>query len=327
MKKFNIIKRIMGLILCLTVVLTIYAHPAYASGLPSYSSKIFVTDNAKVLSEAVEDYIVNRCNTLRDNMMNNKNKEVNVLVLTIDFLPDGYDSEEYANAVANDWKIGSSEVDGMLILIVPGEYKQWITVSKGLEKYFTGGELTNIIYDHFPDEGFDENYDNAVKGVVDDVMDEMSNIYGPAATSSDYQGGSSGNGYNGYNNYNSYNSYGQPSVGGGGSFMWVIVAIVVLVVLLARPRRRYYGGGYGRPRGGFFFGPMFWGGPRGPRGPMGGGPRGGFGGGPRGGGFGGFGGGHSGFGGGHSGGGHSGGGFGGFGGGGGGFRGGGGGRK
>jgi uncharacterized protein len=309
MRKKNFLNKIIGLVLCMAVVLTIYAYPAYGADLPSYSSKIFVTDNAKVLSEAVEDYIVNRCNTLRNNMWNNKNKEVNVVVLTVDFLPDGYDAEEYAKAVANSWKIGSEDVDGMLILIVPGEYKQWITVSKGLEKYFSGGELTNIIYNHFPDNGFDENYDNAVKGVVDDVMDEMSNIYGSAATSSNNQGSSSGNGYNNHNSYDSFG--GSSSRESRGSFIWTIVIIVVLIVLFARPRRRFYGGGYGRPGGGFFFGPIFWGGtrPRGPRGPMGG---------P--GGFGGFGGNGGGFRGG-------GGGFGGFGGGGGGFRGGGGGRK
>ena len=321
MKNNKMLKKITNLILCFVVALAIYAYPAYGAGLPEYSSKIFVTDNANVLSDTVEDYIVDRCNTLRNNVMENKNKEVNVVVLTVDFLPDGYDSEEYAYAVANSWKIGSDKVDGMLILIVPGEYKQWITVSRGLEKYFTGGKLTNILYDYFPDEGFDENYDKAVKGVVDDVMDEMTNIYGSSATSPGNQGGSSGNGYNGYDGYNNYGE--NPD--GGGSFMWVIVIIVVLVVLLGRPRRRYYGGGYGRPRGGFFFGPIFWGGsrPRGPRPPRG--PGGPMGGGRGGGGFGGFGGGNGGFGGGRGGGGF--GGFGGFGGGGGGFRGGGGGRK
>jgi len=325
MSKNSILAKISALVLCMLVILTTCTYSVYAADLPKYSSKLYVTDNANVLSEETEDYIVNKCDNLYNNVKNNKNKEVNVAVLTIDFLPDGYDSEEYAYAVANAWKIGSENVDGVLILIVSGEYKQWIAVSKGLERYFSGGELTNIIYEHFPDEGFDEDYDKAVKGVVDDIIDSMENIYGSSAVTTNPQGSNNGNNYN--NNYNNYNRYGTSRRGGGGGFMWAIVLIVVLIVLLSRPRRRYYGGGYRRPRGGFFFGPIIFGGPR-PRGPRP--PRpprgpGGFGGGPRMGGPGG--GGFGGFGGGRGGGGFGGSGRSGFGGGSGGFRGGGGGRK
>lgn len=316
MNRNSVLIKISGIVLCMLMILTICNYSVYAADLPKYSSRLYVTDNANVLSEATEDYIVNKCGNLYDNLKNNKKIEVNVAVLTIDFLPDGYDSEEYAYAVANDWGLASGNAEGVLILIVSGEYKQWIAVSTGLEGQLSGGELTNIIYDYFPDEGFDENYDKAVQGVVDDIIDSMENIYGSLTAPSYPQGGSNGN------SYNNYNGYGETSRGGGGGFMWVIVLIIVFVVLFARPRRRYYGGGYRRPRGGFFFGPIFWGGyrPRGPRPPRGPGGPGGFGGGPRGGGFGGFGGGRSG--GGFSGGGRSG-----FGGGGGGFRGGGGGRK
>ena len=319
MNKNSILAKISGLVLCMLVILNTCTYSVYAADLPKYSSKLYVTDNANVLSEETENYIVNKCDNLYNNLKNNKKIEVNVAVLTIDFLPDGYDSEEYAYAVANDWGLAAGNAEGVLILIVSGEYKQWIAVSTGLEKKIPAGELTNIIYEHFPDESFDEDYDKAVKGVVDDIMDFMENIYGSSAITTNPQGSNNGNSYN-----NNYNGNWETSRRSGGSFMWVIVLIVVLIVLLARPRRRYYGGGYRRPRG-FFFGPIIFGGPR-PRGPRP--PRpprgpGGFGGGPRGGGFGGFGG----FGGGRGGGGFSGGGRSGFGSGGGGFRGGGGGRK
>lgn len=169
MNRNSILTKISGLVMSMLMVLTICTHPAYAADLPKYSSKLYVTDNANVLSEETEDYIVAKCGNLYDNLKNNKNIEVNVAVLTIDFLPDGYDSEEYAYAVANEWGLASGDAEGVLILIVAGEYKQWITVSTGLEDKLSGGVLTNIIYDHFPDEGFDGDYDEAVKGVVDDI--------------------------------------------------------------------------------------------------------------------------------------------------------------
>lgn len=285
--------RVIVLCMCFFLALS-FSKVALANtsaDIPSPSELLYVTDTANALSPEVENYIVEQNNILYENT------GAQIAVLTIDFIPEGYDSETYSYAVFDEWGIGSAEKNnGILILLVPGEGKFWITQGSGLMKSLTSGKLDKIINKYLADDFDAGKYDEAVTNTFNALLDEMDSIYGSSATQpqTTIPNGNNSNSTN--NNYD--NTYYERD---NGSFFGDVVIpfgvfILVLVVTLrssgvfGRSIRRNYGG-YGappmpRPRP-FYF--PWWAhhhhhdnhrndrNDRGPKGPMGGGPSGGSG--------------------------------------------------
>lgn len=147
------------------------------TNIPEPSSLLYVTDNAKILSSNTENYIVEKNNVLYENT------GAQIAILTIDFLPSGYNSEEYAHTVFNTWGVGSKEKNnGILLLLVPGEDKFWIAQGTGLENSLSSGTLDNILNDYLADDFDKGNYDIAVKNTFNAIINEMNIIYGSSSS-------------------------------------------------------------------------------------------------------------------------------------------------
>lgn len=92
--------------------------PALASTLEA-SDSFYVNDMADVLSSQTENEIIAANGELEYYC-----RGAQIVVVTTDYLPSGYDSEQYANLLFNSWGVGSkSENNGMLLLVVTEEYR------------------------------------------------------------------------------------------------------------------------------------------------------------------------------------------------------------
>jgi len=138
----------------------------------SPTEQLYVADYADILSAETESQIVSWVTSLKNQCGGE------IAVVTIDFLND-LDAEEYAYELINQWGIGDKEKqNGVVLLLVPGEGKGWVTVGSGLENYLTAGTLNSILNDYLWDDFDAGNYDAAVLGTVSQLLSHYESFYG-----------------------------------------------------------------------------------------------------------------------------------------------------
>lgn len=318
-------KRLNCAALCLLLVLLLSLPVLADTSIVKQTDAFYVADYANVLSQETEDYV---CQV---NAALEKSCGGQIVVVTISFLND-LDSEQYAYQVLNQWKVGDSKKNnGAVLLLVPGEGKFWLTVGYGIEDYFDGGRLDQILTDYLADDFDSGEYDAAVRSTVDALVAQYDQYYN---TSTQSGAGTSQSGsvtWADDDPYDTYDAYHASSTWRPRLFsriwrllLFLLVAFIFYQIISGGGRGGSGGGGGGRRNNFIFLGSPwgFRGGHRPPFGPppgghrpppggfggrpgggFGGRPGGGFGGGRSGGGFGGSGGmGHGGGGGGHGGG-------------------------
>lgn len=282
-------KRIFSLVFAL-LLLPVMALGALAADVPEPSADFYVYDGAGTLSESTKDLILNASGPLEQYC-----DGAQIVVVTIDYLPSGYDSEQYANLLFNSWGVGSSSANnGLLLLHVVKEDRGWLAVGAGISKQMTSSYANSLMDEYFWPYSDAGEYDEAVATLFPHLVDFFAQLYGTnqlyggtgtvsnSGSAPEYNGG----GYYNDGYYNDYYYDRGPSLGSIVSVLFVVF-IIVLVLVNSTGRRRYYRS-YGVWPTFFFCGGPGPRGPRGPRPPHGPGP-GGFGGGGgfRGGGFGG----------------------------------------
>lgn len=280
--------------LCLLLALLLCLSAAADTAIVQQTDAFYVADYADVLSQETEKYV---CQV---NAALEKSCGGQIVVVTINFLND-LDSEQYAYQVLSQWKVGDSKKNnGAVLLLVPGEGKFWLTVGYGIEDYFDGGRLDQILTDYLEDDFDRGEYDTAVRGTVDALVAQYDQYYNTSTLS-----GGSTTGYTGSTAEPDYDPYDSYETGYSGAswrprstgriwrlLLFLLVAYLFYKIISGGGRGGSGGGGGGR-RNNFIFLGSPWGFRGGYRPP----PPGGFGGRP--GGFGGrpgggFGGGHSG---------------------------------
>lgn len=286
-------KKLISTGLTVLFIISTLLVPAWA--VVEQSDSYYVADYANVLSSDVEQQIIDANAKLEQTC-----DGAQIVVVTIDYLPDNYYADEYARQLFNDWHVGSADANnGILLLLVTQEAKGWLVTGAGLTNKLTNKEVDTLLDDYFWDYVDDGKYEKAVTSVFDQLLNWYESEYDTALT----QPGTP-------QNYGQSGGYEAEYRYGPSPFMMIVILVVVISLINSSARRV-------RRRGGNVPWWVWWmmcndRGPRGPRGPRGGPPP------PPPGGFGGFGGGSF----------HGGGGFGGgMGHGGGGFSGGGGGRR
>lgn len=270
-------------LLALMLVLALSCGALADSGALEPSEDFYVNDQAGTLSASTKELIDNASGPLEQEC-----DGAQIVVVTINYLPSGYDSEQYAWQLFNDWGVGSDTANnGMLLLHVVQEDRGWLAVGQGLTNQISTDEINGLLDDYFWPLSDAGQYDEAVASLFPHLIDIYEEIY-----SVELYGGTSDTNQGYVEPYPGYDDYYYESQSRGGSiYVTVFVILAALIVLSAvigsvggAGRRRRYGG---VPM--FFFcgGPR---GPRGPRPPRGPGPRppygggGGFGGGGFGGG-------------------------------------------
>jgi len=136
------------------------------------SEQLYVTDDAGILSDETEQYVVSRVSALKQLCGGE------IAVATIDFLPYGLNSEEYAYELINQWGVGDKEKNnGVVLLLVPGEAKGWITAGLGIEQSLTAGRLDSILNLYLWTDFDNGDYDIAVRNTVDAVLEWYEQYY------------------------------------------------------------------------------------------------------------------------------------------------------
>ena len=288
----------LALALCLAV-------PALAISIPQRPENQYVLDEAGVLSEETEQEIIDTNNALFEET------GAQVVVVAVDFL-GGEDIEDYAYTLFNSWGIGSVERNnGLLLLLAIGEDNYYAMSGYGLEDYFDGAKLKEMLNDYLEEDFAARDYDAGVEKFFSQAVSQVKTYY--ANYTDEYTPGEIAPDYD-------YSYQYEPTFGERVSWFFRnllsvvgrVVGVVIVVAVLVMFLRGISGGGGPRSGGGggggfwtgLFLGNLMnrgrrgWPPPRGPRPPFGGGPRPPFGGGGFGGGGGFHSGGHGGFGGG-----------------------------
>ena len=282
-------KRIITLLLAIAVL----SLPVLAAARPDAGTgaDFYVHDEAGTLSESTRELILDVNGPLEQYCSG-----AQIVVVTINYLPEEYDSEQYANLLFRSWGVGSeTENNGMLLLHVVREDRGWLVQGSGIESQFSTDDINDLLDNVFWPLSDAGEYDEAVARLIPQLVAVYSDIYdtnelyaGPNVTFTDAE------------DYfaQAAEDYHRQQRQSRLVLLAVIVIVLALLFVNSMGRCRRYYRSYGTHLPLFFFcgGP---GGPRGPRGPRWpGGPRppfgggggfhgGGFGGGFHGGGFGG----------------------------------------
>lgn len=164
------------ILICITFCTNIYAKVPYEP-----TNDFFVNDFANILSNSTEQQIQN----ISVNTQNATSAQI--VVVTVPDL-DGRDIEGYANELFNDWKIGDSEKDnGILLIISSGDRKVRIEVGYGLEGAINDAKAGRILDDVAIPYMKDNDYDTAVVGVVTQIQGIIYNEYGIEGGFDNYQ--------------------------------------------------------------------------------------------------------------------------------------------
>lgn len=164
-------KKKVGLIIILLLLLTLNVF-AYADNLPQPNSSFYVFDEGNIISEDVEEYIINTNETLF------RKTGAQVVVMTINSLGD-MDIKEYANRTFEKWGIGSKEYDnGVLMLISSTDREIWVEVGYGLEGALPDGKVGKILDDYVFPQFKDENYSDGIFNGFNSILSEIEKEYG-----------------------------------------------------------------------------------------------------------------------------------------------------
>ena len=229
-------KRIFALILAL-LLLPALALSALAADVPEPSADFYVYDGAGTLSQSTKDLILNASGPLEKYC-----DGAQIVVVTIDYLPSGYDSEQYANLLFNSWGIGSSSANnGMLLLHVVKEDRGWLAVGAGISSQVSTDSINSLMDSYFWPYSDAGEYDKAVATLFPHLVDIFAALYNTSAL---YGGTGSTQGGDYYED-----SYYDPYYDDGPSLGTVIAFILIILLLVlsfagSLGRRRYYGRAY-----------------------------------------------------------------------------------
>ena len=141
-------------VLALVIGLNFLALPSHA--LPEASYEFYTYDEAGVIDQDVENYIINTNKDLYERT------GAQIVVATVNDL-ENMDINLYAVKLFEKWKIGSRETDnGILMLLVPNERQIWIETGYGAEGIFPASITKRIIEDHMKPYFIQERYSDGI---------------------------------------------------------------------------------------------------------------------------------------------------------------------
>lgn len=148
------------------------AFAVSAGDLPEPPEAVYVLDDAGVLKNSTEQYLIKQGNALF------AMTGAQIVIVTVE--DSGYsDMEVFAYDLFNEWGIGSSELNnGVLLAMEPSTLRIWCTVGAGLERQLSAGVINSIleekVYPHY-DKG---DSDTAAVYFFNDIHQRLEDIYG-----------------------------------------------------------------------------------------------------------------------------------------------------
>lgn len=249
-RKRNVWKAALALVVC-TVLAVSFALPALAV-VPDRPENQYVLDEADVLSEDTEQEIISKNQTLFEET------GAQIAVVTVDFL-DGETIEDYAYYLFNSWGIGSSERNnGLLLLMAIGEDNYYAMPGYGIEDYFDGAKLQDMLNQYLEPDFAAKDYDAGAKKFFEAALSDMESYY--ANYSDQYDSGATEEAPSYDYDYTYEPSFGERVGSFLSRFLGIVMRVVVIVVVVGviAAVLRGMGGGGGPRSGGGGGGGGFW---------------------------------------------------------------------
>lgn len=226
-----------------TVLLVCLALPALAA-VPDRPENQYVLDEAGVLSEETEQEIITENQTLF------QETGAQIVVVTVDFL-GGESIDDYAYSLFNSWGIGSVERNnGLLLLMAIGEDNYYATSGYGIDDYFDGAKLQEMLKEYLEPDFAAKDYDAGAKKFFEAALGEMESYYANYTDEYTSTGGTQAPDYNYDYTYEPTISDKIHSFFSGFMTSAMRIVIVIVIVLVISAVIRGMGGGRGGPRSG-----------------------------------------------------------------------------
>lgn len=162
--------RISLIILCIIVLISTFSYGAKLK-LPEESYEFYVYDEANIINNDVENYIIDVNKELY------KKTGTQIVVATVNSLQD-LDIESYGLKLYEKWGIGSREYDnGILILISPNDGLIWIEVGYGLEGQLTDSKTKRIIREYMISSFSDDKFSQGILDGFSQIILEVEKEY------------------------------------------------------------------------------------------------------------------------------------------------------
>ena len=162
-------KKALSLLLALALAFCL-AVPALAA-YPDRPENQYVLDEADVLSEETEQEII------AENQDLFQETGAQIVVVAVDFL-DGEDIDDYAYSLFNIWGIGSQERNnGLLLLLAIGEENYYAQAGTGIEDYFDGAKLQDMLDQYLEPDFAAREYDAGVEKFFQAALSDMESYY------------------------------------------------------------------------------------------------------------------------------------------------------
>jgi uncharacterized protein len=238
--------RLIAAALCAVILSVLFSAVAYGS-IPSPSRYFYVYDEADVLSLTTEDHIITVNERLNDAC------GAQVVVACVSTTGDK-DIADYAYQMFNKWKIGSSdENNGVLVLLSVEEDDYYALQGKGLENLLSSGTIKLMLDEYLEPYFASGDYDAGARSIFDAIVKFISEIYNVSvdgsvqsaqqttqATIEEYDGWSpidQGQFFDGFSLFGWIRRILK-----GLSMSTIIIIIIVILILRSLFRRRGSGG-------------------------------------------------------------------------------------
>ncbi|SCG82742.1 hypothetical protein DW1_1169 [Proteiniborus sp. DW1] len=228
----------------MTIFLLVSSISAYGIGLdlPEPSRYFYVYDEANIIDNYLEDYIISTNEQLY------RKTGAQIVVATLNSL-NGNSEQEIAVQLFRKWGIGSKEKNnGVLMLIVPNEQILWIEIGYGLEGALPDGKVGEIrdkqMFPHFKEKDYNTGILKGFDAILAEVVKEY-NIERP--DNSDFQGS--------YDEYNNNGIRVNPLLVAIGIIVFLIIdfkffgGFLTMMILRSSSRGSFRGGMRGRSGG------------------------------------------------------------------------------
>ena len=161
----NILPVLLALTLCFVLVV-----PAFAA-LPERPANGYVLDSAGVLSDSTEQEIVEKNKKLFEET------GAEIVIVAVDFL-GGKEIDDYTYELFNAWGVGSAERNnGLLLVLAIAEDNYYAMAGYGIEDYFNGAKLDDLLYNNLEDGFAEGDYDAGVEKFFAAALEEMNSYY------------------------------------------------------------------------------------------------------------------------------------------------------
>ena len=147
------------------------------AGLPAAFENGYVHDYANILDAATVDTICDINHALA------AQTGAEIMMVTMDFVPNGELLDAYATKLFNEWAVGNGALNnGVLVLFAIGDDNYGFSMGTGLERHISPGAAWDLLYEAAEDAFLAQDYNRSALSAVSAFEARLYTIYGATGT-------------------------------------------------------------------------------------------------------------------------------------------------